>query len=85
MTSLRAQFTRELTIRGRAARTIQAYLACVASLAKHYQRSPDRISDEQIREWLAHLRTARKLSGDQSNGSRDQSKGPIEGVRLKQL
>jgi site-specific recombinase XerD len=67
MTSLRAQFTRELTIRGRAARTIQGYLACLASLAKHYGRPPDRISDEEIREWLAHLRTARKLSGSSLN------------------
>jgi len=68
MTSLRAQFTRELTIRGRAAaRTIQAYLACVASLAKHYHRSPDRITDEEIRDWLAHLRTGRKLSGSSLN------------------
>jgi hypothetical protein len=49
MTSLRAQFTRELTIRGRAARTIQGYLACLASLAKHYGRPPDRIGDEEIR------------------------------------
>jgi len=67
MTSLRAQFTRELTIRGRAARTIQGYLACVASLAKHYGRPPDRINDEEIREWLAHLRTGRQLSGSSLN------------------
>lgn len=67
MTSLRAQFTRELTIRGRAARTIQGYLACLASLAKHYGRPPDRISDEEVRDWLAHLRTARKLSGSSLN------------------
>ena len=59
MTILRAQFTRELTIRGRAERTIQGYLAClrrrgrqacVASLAQYYHRPPDRIGDEEIRE-----------------------------------
>jgi hypothetical protein len=50
MTSLRAQFTRELTIRGRTARTIQGYLACLASLAKYYGRPPDRISDGAIEE-----------------------------------
>ena len=38
----------------------------MASLAKHYHRSPDGITDEQIRDWLAHLRTGRQLSGEQS-------------------
>jgi len=67
MTSLRAQFTRELTIRGRAERTIQAYIARVAALAQHYDRPPDRISDEEIRSWLEYLRVERKLSGSSLN------------------
>jgi site-specific recombinase XerD len=69
MTPLRAQFIRELTIRGRAERTIHAYVACVAALARHYGRPPDRIADEQIRTWLAHLRTERKLSGSSLNAT----------------
>jgi integrase/recombinase XerD len=67
MTPLRAQFIRELTIRGRAERTIHAYVARLASLARHYGRPPDRIADEEIRAWLAHLRTDRKLSGSSLN------------------
>ena len=67
MTSLRNKFIRELTIRGRAERTIQAYVAWVAALAKYYDRSPDELSNEQIRVWLAHLRSERRLSGSSLN------------------
>ena len=67
MTSLRAKFLRELTIRGRAERTSHAYVACLAALAKHYGLPPDRIGDEQIRDWLEHLRSARKLSASSLN------------------
>lgn len=67
MTSLRAKFIRELTIRGRAERTIHSYVARVAALSKYYHRSPDLIADEEIRGWLAHLRAERKLSGSSLN------------------
>ena len=69
MTPLRAKFIRELTIRGRAERTIHADVASLASLAKHYGRPPDRISDEEIRAWLHYLRTERTLSGSSLNAA----------------
>ena len=67
MTTLREQFIRELTIRGRAERTIHAYVARLAALAKYYRRPPDRITDEEIRAWLAYLRTERGQSGSSLN------------------
>ena len=69
MTTLREKFIRELTIRGRAERTIHAYVASLASLAKHYGRPPDRIADEEVRAWLEHLRTDRHLSGSSLNAT----------------
>lgn len=69
MSSLRAQYIRELTIRGRAERTIHAYVASVAALAKHYARPPDQIADVEIRGWLEHLRRERKLSGSSLNAA----------------
>ncbi len=69
MTTLRAQFIRELTIRGRAERTSHAYVASLAALAKHYGLPPDRLSDEQIRDWLEHLRSVRKLSASSLNAT----------------
>lgn len=69
MSSLRVQYVRELTIRGRADTTIHAYVANVAALAKHYHRSPDLISDEEVRTWLEYLRRDRKLSGSTLNAA----------------
>ena len=67
MTSLRAQFIRELTVHGRAERTIHSNVARVAALSEYYKRSPDRLSDEEIRTWLAYLRAERMLSTSSLN------------------
>jgi site-specific recombinase XerD len=67
MTPLREQFIRELIIRGRAERTIHAYVASLAAVAKHYGLPPDRLSDEQLRDWLEHLRSVRQLSASSLN------------------
>lgn len=68
MHPLRAKFERELRIRGRSERTIHAYVACVRALTKHYGgRSPDKLGDEEIRDWLHHLRQARRLSASSLN------------------
>jgi site-specific recombinase XerD len=67
MPTLRAKFTRELKIRGRSERTVHAYVASVCALAVFYKRPPDQLSDEQIRDWLLHLVTARRLAGSSVN------------------
>ena len=68
MHPLRAKFERELRIRGRSERTIHAYVASIRALTKHDQdRSPAKIGDEEIRDWLHHLRAARRLSGSSLN------------------
>lgn len=67
MSSLRVKFERELKIRGRSERTVHAYVASVYALTKYHRKSPDLISDEEIRDWLLHLRTVRKLSASSLN------------------
>lgn len=62
MTELRARMIREMTLRGFSPRTHQAYLSHVAGLARAHRRSPDRISPEEVRGYLAHLLGERKLS-----------------------
>jgi site-specific recombinase XerD len=42
--------------------TIKAYTAAVADLARFHRRSPDSLTDEQIRDYFHHLITVRKLS-----------------------
>jgi len=67
MSPLREKFERELKIRGRSERTVHAYVASVYALTKYHRKSPDLISDEEIRNWLLHRLTVRKLSASSLN------------------
>ena len=67
MPTLRAKFIRELKIRGRSERTVHAYVASVCALAVFHKKPPDQLSDEQIRDWLLHLVTVRRLAGSSVN------------------
>ena len=67
MTPLRESFLRELALRGMAERTVESYVAAVASLAQHYQRSPDQITDEELQTYLLHLREEKHLAPSSLN------------------
>ncbi len=62
MTSLRKRMIRELQLHRKPPHTIGAYVTAVAQLAKHYGRSPDKISVEEIRDFLHHLIVTKKLA-----------------------
>jgi hypothetical protein len=49
MTPLRQQYIRLLTLRGYAQRTQESYITVVAALAGQLGKSPDKLSDEEIR------------------------------------
>ena len=55
MGQLRERMIRDMTIRGLAEKTQQAYVLAVLGLARHYNRSPDRLTDEQVQDYLLHL------------------------------
>src|SRR5258707_854253 len=61
MTPLRRRFIDDLRLRNYAPRTIEAYGAGVARVAKHFGRSPDQLSLEEIRRFQLHL-LERKVS-----------------------
>jgi site-specific recombinase XerD len=67
MSALRKQLEADLAIRGMSERTREAYVGAVAALAKHYGRSPDRISQEETQRYLLHLLTERKLAASSCN------------------
>ena len=52
MTPLRAQMIHAMQLQRLAPKTQKAYVTAVASLAKFYQCSPDRLRPEQIRTYL---------------------------------
>ena len=67
MTAMRKRMIHELELHRKSPRTIEAYVTAVAQLARHYGRSPDRISLEQVREFLHHLIAKRKLAFSSCN------------------
>lgn len=67
MHPLRLQMQRDMKLRGLALRTQESYIAAVAALAKHYGRSPDGMSVEEIQSYVLHLLDERKLSWSTCN------------------
>lgn len=59
-TPLRQKFIEYLTLNRKAERTVHCYVSFIYSLAKHYRRSPDLLSHEDIQHWLYHLIAERK-------------------------
>src|SRR3970040_347574 len=62
MTPLRRRMIDAMLLRGFAPRTREAYCDAVIALAKHYDRSPDMLSAEQLQNYLLHLITEKKLA-----------------------
>jgi site-specific recombinase XerD len=58
---------KELELARLAENTRYAYVKAVEGLAKHYWRSPDRISGEEVRDYLHHLLVKRKLAWSSCN------------------
>jgi integrase/recombinase XerD len=62
MTSLRRRMLEDLQLRGLAPTTQQCYLDAVRQLAHHYRRSPDQLSDEELRQYFLFLLNEKKVA-----------------------
>jgi len=62
MKTLREQMNDAMILRGFAPRTRDSYLAAVRALAKHYRRSPDLLTTEEIEAFHLHLIVERRLA-----------------------
>lgn len=67
MTELREKMIRDMQIRRFSARTQSSYVAAVKLLAKHYHRSPDKITKEEIQDYLLYLTNEKRLSWSTCN------------------
>ncbi len=67
MTPLRKRMIRELELRRKAPTTVSSYVKAVEELARYYRRSPDRISTEEIRDYMHFLIVGKKLSYSSCN------------------
>jgi len=61
-TPLCEKFKRDLIIRGRSQRTVDGYVTQVRGLAKYYGRSPDQITNDEVKDYLLYLINERHLT-----------------------
>jgi integrase/recombinase XerD len=62
MSILSQKMQADMQLRGLAERTQEAYAHAVRQLAQHYQRSPDRIKEEELRQYFLYLKNTRQVS-----------------------
>ena len=63
MTPLRQRMIEDLQLRGLSAKTQDSYLRAVRQLAEHYHKSPDLITEEELRLYFLYLKNDKQLSG----------------------
>ena len=62
MTALRMRMIDDMVAAGLSANTQAAYIRAVRGLAKHYHRSPEVLSEAEVRSYLLHLRDERGVA-----------------------
>ena len=62
MTPLRQRMLDALVLRGMALRTQESYIDAVARLSRHYRRSPDALSAQEVQDFLLYLLRERQRS-----------------------
>ena len=62
MTPLRQKMVEDMVLRGLAKKTQEAYQRAVQQLAEYYNRSPEQVSEEELRQYLLYLRQEKKAS-----------------------
>lgn len=67
MSVLSERMTRDMQLRRLSERTQESYLHGVRGLAKHYGRSPDQISDQEVQDYILHMLNVRKLAWSTCN------------------
>lgn len=60
MTPLRQKFIEDMQLHHLSERTRESYVMTVKILAEHYKRSPDKLTDEEIRKFFLHLINEKK-------------------------
>lgn len=62
MTPLRQRMIEDLKLQGYSDRTVEAYTNAVLYLARFYNQPPDQLTEEQVRHYLVHLATVKKVA-----------------------
>jgi integrase/recombinase XerD len=62
MTALRTRFVQDMQLHGFSPKTQACYVGAVRGLAKFYNKSPDLVSEEELRSYFLHLTLERKVA-----------------------
>lgn len=62
MTQLRQRMIECLQLRGLSERTQESYVQAVRQLAEHYHKSPDSITEEELRQYFLYLKNVKKYA-----------------------
>jgi len=62
MSPLQQRMLEDMQLRGLSARTQEAYARAVWQLAQHYQRRPDQLGDEELRQYFLYLTNEKKIA-----------------------
>jgi len=62
MTPLRQRMVEDMQLRGLSKKTQESYVRAVRQLAEHYGKPPDRISEEELRQYFLYLRNDKHAS-----------------------
>ena len=66
MSALRQRLIEDLQVRNYSPRTVEAYVAAVVKLTKHFRKAPDQLTSEELRAFQVHLLSV-KTSWSQFN------------------
>lgn len=62
MSALRIRFVQDLQLHGFSPKTQACYVGAVRGLAKFYNKSPDRVTEDELRGCFLHLTLERKVA-----------------------
>jgi integrase/recombinase XerD len=62
MTTLRQKMIEDMQLHGFAERTQTSYMQAVRQLAEYYNKPPDQISEEELRQYFLYLKNVKKVS-----------------------
>ena len=62
MSPLRRRMIEDMQLRGYSARTQECYVRAVRQLAEHYRASPDRLREEDLRQYFLYLANEKKVA-----------------------
>jgi integrase/recombinase XerD len=69
MTCLKQRMIEDLQLRGLSPRTQDAYVRVVRQLAEHYDKPPDEITEEELRQYFLYLTNGKGVSASAFRGA----------------